>query len=136
MADRRGDIAFRNSQQPEALYVDKDSGARLVIERKNLVWPAKYAVGHNNDHFVADRVIEGLKELTSDDAYEIEFDLEVSGKVEQLEGFARQIIELVRSGIAEVRAGRIIGSSEPGRRWRFFLGNKFDRAFEGAPETG
>ena len=57
------DVMFRNSPQPEALYVDKASGARLVIERKNLVSPASYAVGHKNDHLVVDRVIDGLTGL-------------------------------------------------------------------------
>ena len=59
------DVIDRNNPQPEALYVDEDSGASLVIERKNLVWPPEYAVGHKNDHFLVDMVTEGLRDLVS-----------------------------------------------------------------------
>src|SRR6267142_2645673 len=89
------DLLYRNSPQPEALYVDEATGGRLVIERKNLVWPPEYAVGHNNVHFLVDRVIDGLSTLTDDDAYEIQFDLGVSGTPGQLEEFAREIVETV-----------------------------------------
>lgn len=65
--------------QPEALYIDKGSGARFVIERKNLVWPPEYAVGHKNDHFLVDLVSDGLKDLISDDAYELQLELAISG---------------------------------------------------------
>lgn len=130
------DVMFRNSPQPEALYVDMDSGARLVIERKNLVWPPDYAVGHKNDHFVADRVIDGLRDLTTDEAYEIQFELGISGTAEELEVFARQIVETVRVGFGEIRAGATLGSSKQGRSWRFFRGDRGMRVFEGAPESG
>jgi hypothetical protein len=73
------DVIYRNTPQPEALYVDEGSGARLVIERKNLVWPPEYTVGHNNDHFVVDLVTEGLRDLITDDAYELQFDPSTAG---------------------------------------------------------
>lgn len=130
------DVIYRNTPQPEALYIDEGSGARLVIERKNLVWPPDYAVGHNNGHFLADRITDGLRNVISDDAYEIHLDFCVSGSSEELETFARQIIETVRTRLSEIRAGAVVGGSEPGRRWRLFRGDKGLRAFENNPETG
>jgi hypothetical protein len=59
------DRIFRNSPQPEALYVDADSVERLVIERETLVWPTAYVIRHKNDHFVAELLIEGLQDLMS-----------------------------------------------------------------------
>lgn len=130
------DIAFRNSPQPEALYVDKDSGARLVIERKNLVWPPEYAVGHKNDHFLVDLVTEGLGNLVNDDAYELQLDLGVSGSRVELEEFAGLISQTARARFPEIRAGMRVGSTQAGRRWAFWHGDRQQRAFEGAPETG
>src|SRR4051794_40543211 len=78
------DVIYRNSPQPEALYTDKRSGRRMVIERKSLVWPPEYIVGHKNDHFLRDLVIEGLTDLTGDDAYELNLEPAVSGTKEEL----------------------------------------------------
>lgn len=130
------DVVYRNSPQPEALYVDQGSGRRLVIERKNLVWPPEYAVGHKNDHFLVDLVTGGLRDLISDDAYELHLDLSVSGTTVELEEFAAVIVETVRTRFPEIRAGMTVGSSQVGRRWKFWLGDRSSRVFDGAPETG
>ena len=130
------DVVYRNSPQPEALYVDQDSGRRLVIERKNLVWPPEYAVGHKNDHLLVDLVTEGLRDLISDDAYELHLDLSVSGTTVELEEFAAVIVETVRTRFPEILAGMTVGSSQVGRRWKFWLGDRSSRVFDGAPETG
>ncbi len=130
------DVIDRNTPQPEALYVDEDSGARLVIERKNLVWPPEYAVGHKNDHFLVDLVTEGLRDLISDDAYELQLELAISGSRVELEEFAGLITQTVRARFAEIRGGMRVGSTQAGRRWAFWRGDKQERTFEGAPETG
>ena len=130
------DVIDRNTPQPEALYVDEDSGARLVIERKNLVWPPEYAVGHKNDHFLVDLVTEGLRDLISDDAYELQLELAISGSRVELEEFAGLITQTVRARFAEIRGGMRVGSTQAGRRWAFWRGDKQERTLEGAPETG
>ena len=130
------DVVYRNSPQPEALYIDHGSERQLVIERKNLVWPPEYAIGHKNDHFLVDLVTEGLRDLVSDDAYELHLDLSVLGSAGELEEFAAVIVETVRTRFPEIRAGMTVGSSQIGRRWRFWLGDRSSRVFDGAPETG
>jgi hypothetical protein len=130
------DVIYRNSPQPEALYTDTASGDRLVIERKSLVWPPEYTVGHKNDHFVRELVIDGLTELTNDDAYELNLEPAVSGTKEELEEFARLIIQTVRTRFLEIRSGMEVGSSQVGRRWAFWRGDRSDRRFQNAPEVG
>lgn len=130
------DVVYRNSPQPEALYIDTNSGKRLVIERKSLVWPPEYTVGHKNDHFVRDLIIEGLTDLTDDDPYELKLESAVSGTKEELQKFADLIIEIVRTRFLEIRSGMEVGSTQIGRRWAFWLGDRSDRRFQNAPETG
>src|ERR1700694_504418 len=130
------DVLYRNSPQPEALYIDKASGARLVIERKNLVWPPEYAVGHKNDHFLVDLVSYGLKDLLSDDAYKLQLDFAISGTTAELEEYADVIAQTVTSRFPEIRGGLRVGSTQEGRRWAFWHGDRADRAFHGNPETG
>ena len=48
----------RNSPRPESLYEDEDTGAQLVVECKNIVWPLDWAARHANDHLVAS-VLQG-----------------------------------------------------------------------------
>src|SRR6185295_1465472 len=68
------DVIDRNSPQPEALYIDESTGERLVIERKNIVWPSDYAQRHKQDHLLGERLIEGLKDLTADAPYGVELE--------------------------------------------------------------
>ncbi len=46
--------------QPEALYEDRESRKRLVIERKTIVWPPQYAQKHRVFHHVMDHVCDAL----------------------------------------------------------------------------
>jgi hypothetical protein len=130
------DAIDRNTPRPEALYVDEESGASLVIERKNLVWPPEYAVGHKNDHFLVDLVTEGLRDLISDDPYELQLELAISGSRTELQEYASFIAETVRARFPEIRGGMRVGSTQAGRRWAFWRGDKQERMFEGAPEAG
>lgn len=130
------DVLYRNSPQPEALYIDKASGARLVIERKNLVWPPEYAVGHKNDHFLVDLVSDELKDLVNDDAYELQLDFTISGTTAELEEYADVIAQTVISRFPEIRGGLRVGSTQEGRRWAFWRGDRANRAFHRNPETG
>lgn len=128
------DVIDRNTPQPEALYVDEDSGASLVIERKNLVWPPEYAVGHKNDHFLVDLVTEGLRDLISDDPHELQLELAISGSRAELQEYASFIAETVRARFPEIRGGMRVGSTQAGRRWAFWRGDKQERMFEGSPK--
>jgi len=130
------DRVFRNSPQPEALYVDADSAERLVIERKTLVWPIDYVIRHKNDHFVATLLIEGLQDLTSGAPYGIELEIGLVGRRTGLGAFAHQIITTVRERFSEAKRGRMIGSTTLGRRWRYFREDPSCRRENGEPETG
>ena len=46
------DMEDKTAPQPEALYVDAESGQHLVIERKSVSWPVDYPYRHNNDHVI------------------------------------------------------------------------------------
>ena len=130
------DRVFRNSPQPEALYIDSDSTQRLVIERKTLVWPHDYVARHKNDHFVADLLIEGLEDLTSKAPYGIELEAGLAGRRADLAAFANQILTAVRERFPEVERGRVIGSTEVSRKWRFFQEDPSWRRADGEPENG
>ena len=65
------DVADKTVPQPEALYLDSESGSQLVIERKSISWPVDYTYRHKNDHAVGELFAQGLRDLTVDDLYEI-----------------------------------------------------------------
>jgi hypothetical protein len=130
------DILFRNTPQPEALYVDKAAARRLVIERKTVVSPRDYVLRHKNDHFVAERIIEGLRDLTSKGAYSIELEPTIVGKPCELEEFSDQVISVVRAGFVKVQNGEVIGSQQLGRSWAIYRERPGERAFDGSPENG
>jgi hypothetical protein len=130
------DRIYRNSPQPEALYIDTDTTEQLVIERKTLVWPRDYPSRHKNDHFVAHLLIEGLKDLTNNAPYTIELEAGLLGRRDDLAAFGNHITTVVRGRFPEVERGGIIGEAQSGHRWRFFRGNSVWRREDGQPEKG
>jgi hypothetical protein len=130
------DRVYRNSPQPEALYIDTDTGAQLVIERKTLVWPHDYPARHKNDHHVADLLLKGLQDLTSNAPYAIELEVGLEGRRDDLTAFARQITTVIRERFHDIEGGQIIGAAQVGRRWRFFREKPALREWDGEPETG
>lgn len=130
------DQVFRNTPQPEALYLDSDSAQRLVIERKTLVWPPDYVIKHKNDHLVADLLIEGLRDVTSNAPYTIELNADLVGPRPDLVEFAKQILTTVRDRFSALESQGIIGETRPNRSWRIYRDDPLDRRENGEPETG
>jgi hypothetical protein len=130
------DVLFRNSPQPEALYVDEATECRLVVERKTVVSPQDYVVRHKNDHFVAERISEGLNDLLSEGAYGMELEPGIVGRPSELEEFAQEVIKSARARFVEVQNGRVIGSQQPRRSWALYHEDPRARAFDGGPENG
>jgi len=130
------DRVYRNSPQPEALYIDTDTTEQLVIERKTLVWPRDYPSRHKNDHFVADLLIEGLKDLTNNAPYTIELEAGLWGRRDDLSAFGKYITTVIRERFPEIERGQIIGGAQSGRRWRFFRVDPAWRREDGEPEKG
>ena len=134
--DRCLDRIFRNSPQPEALYIETGFAKSLVIERKSVVWPTDYVVLHKNDHFVASLLIEGLRDLTANLPYGIRLEAGASSRGSDLTVFASQIVNSVREGFSGVERGETIGSTISGRKWRFFQEDPSWRKEDGEPEYG
>ena len=130
------DVLDRNSPQPETLYVDTETSQRLVVERKNIVWPSDYAPRHKQDHELAERLIEGLNDLTADGPYSMELQPSAFSSANELAEFAEVIIQGAHELFPAVESGETIGSLQ-GPWWRLFREHTGERAFDwGAPDTG
>lgn len=130
------DRVFRNTPQPEALYVDAGTGIRLVIERKTIAWPRDYIVRHQNDHLVAEILCDKLGARLADAPYAIVLECALRGRPSELRVFAGQIVESVLRRFPEVETGRGIGSPTWGRRWRIIREPPDDRIAEDEPPHG
>ncbi len=104
------DVIDRNSAQPETLYVDTTTSRRLVIERKNIVWPSDYAPRHKQDHELAERLIEGLNDLTANGPYSMKLKPSAFGSAHELAEFAELIIQGAHELFPAVERGETIGS--------------------------
>ena len=130
------DQIYRNTPQPEALYVEPDSGDRFVIERKTIAWPGDYIVRHHTDHLIADILAARVGPLTTDAAYAFILEASLRGRPGEVVAFAEQIAKFATQHLTRVRSGRAIGSLQLGRQWKLVRENARDRAAEGEPETG
>lgn len=126
------DQSDSTTPQPEALYIDKESGVELVLERKSISWPVDYAYRHSADHEIADVFSQGLKDLVTDELYEIRLPMLMEGKRAELRLLAAKAVKEIRAAWATVSAGgRIRGCAGDNWRWNFGKSPSFDRE----PET-
>lgn len=130
------DQIHRNTPQPEALYVEQDSGDRLVIERKTIAWPLDYIARHQNDHLVANVLIDRVGPLTTAAPCAFVIQPALQGRPVELLAFAGQIADVAIQQFSRVQSGRTIGSAKPGRQWKLLRENPKDRVADGEPETG
>lgn len=114
------DLVIRNRPQPEVLYVAPSTSQRMVIERKTLVWPLDYAERHKADHILADYLMDELRELTTNSPYGLTLRSGVSIDRQELRELAREIVSQVKTQIADLCPGDVIGSV-PDPAWEFYL---------------
>lgn len=129
------DRLHRESPQPEALYSDGVDGADLVIERKTVVWPLDYAARHRNDHFIAEGLSKGLREVAEGRPLSIHLAPAPRMPRTELSEFVREITGSVIANVNAVLAGRTISSCRDGRRWSCLL-DPDEREACDEPETG
>lgn len=129
------DLIYRNSRQPEALYIDAETRAQLVIERKNVIWPPDYAACHKNDHVLAEALAKHLSDITA--VYPISIHLGPSPRAprHELVSLAQAISTQIRSELEILRLGKSVRSRTGGLSWRCTLDPE-DRVDFGPPETG
>lgn len=113
------DRTITDRPQPEVLYVDGKTGATLVIERKNFLWPPDYAKVHAFEHKALDRIIEHLAEVCDVGAYELSFRTRGNLGRRNLEKFVDKLVRQIRLRINEMRPGDAITRSHVDGCWRF-----------------
>jgi hypothetical protein len=91
---RTGD---RTEQQPEVLVIDSQTGEKMVIERKSVVWPPTYLLQHQNGHEFAEIVWQRTKGRYEDTCYELRVSGKELSKLNQasVRRFALEIAEVV-----------------------------------------
>ncbi len=126
--------AIENKSEPETLYQDGNSHARLVVERKTVVWPLDYAARHQNDHRIARVLLEELRDLADQQGMTIRLEPAHKMKRNEVSRFAHEIAASIRRSIQAIRNGQIVSSEKPGLRWSCY----FDpyRAVSDEPLTG
>jgi hypothetical protein len=129
------DLIIRNRPQPEVLYVEPSTAQRMVIERKTLVWPIDYAERHQADHFLADHIMDELRELTADAPYGLTLQSGISIDRKKLREVAQAIVTQITAHIATLRPGDILRSAHPDLPWEFYLDVSGERS-DFAPQKG
>jgi hypothetical protein len=130
------DVADKTVPQPEALYVDSESGSQLVIERKSISWPVDYPYRHKNDHAVGELFAERLRDLTVDDLYEIRLPMLMEGKRSELLGHASEAVMQIRANWSAIAACNGL-KGRAGNKWWWAFGKLSDwDKEENAPSKG
>jgi len=125
-----------HTPQPEALYVDLHTGHRLVVERKNLIWPRDFAQIHDSLHHVADLAGSKAKpHLRADAPYELALPDRIRGKMHQLRLHGERMGDAIIRNIEAVHSGKTIRSRVPGREWSFRMEGLHERDWD-EPRTG
>lgn len=114
--------------QPEALYVDLTSQRRLVVERKNLIWPPDYARIHDSLHTVTSIVDTAITpHLIAGKPYKFIMHDTIRGSVRELRRHAERIGKAIVWYLGAVHAGKTVWSCAVGREWSFRMEGAHER---------
>lgn len=121
-------------KQPEVLCTTS-AGKKLVIERKAVIWPAKYAEKHRGEHRFFDLIRQRFEPvLDTASAYELQISSPDLILDKLLNEHVEKIYEAIFPRLAEVERGIII-SELPPLSFRFQKQHSSDRSFD-EPSTG
>jgi hypothetical protein len=114
--------------QPEASYVDRSTGALLVVERKSLIWPRDFAQLHTTWHEVSeivDDLLDGV--LDPRRAYRLTLRGNLRGTRPQLRAYAAAVARAITKGMSSVHDGIAVVGKWPDREWRFREESRHER---------
>ena len=122
-------------KRPEVL-LEASKGDRVVIERKDVVWPNTFERDHRKEHDLLNGIATALDEQFNDTTYELAFFADdVKGKKKrQVKGFAEEIAQHIVSNGDRAKSSRGTGSRSP-VRW-VFRPMTPDEIDEPSPTTG
>jgi hypothetical protein len=120
-----------HTPQPEALYVDTQSGEQLVVERKNLIWPPKYAQIHDSLHMVTSIIGATITpHLEATKPYEFTMPDSIRGPLTDLRRHAEQVGETIIRNLDDVHAGKTVRSRTASREWSFRMEGIHERDWD------
>ncbi|MYC37262.1 MAG: hypothetical protein F4X66_10185 [Chloroflexi bacterium] len=129
------DMDNRNEPEPE-LLLEAPGEPPIVIERKSVSWPKEFLRDHNNEHAIADDLLERLSATYQDDFYLLTLwsgNL-VGQRMVHMREWAEQIANVILRDQENSRTTRGIRGETP-IPWRFRRANEFDRDYD-TPDTG
>lgn len=133
--DRRLD-ATGPDPQPEAAYVDAQTGGGLVIERKSLIWPPEFAQLHATSHELATIAENRLADvLDPKRAYRLTLRDDLRGTRTKLQAYATSVARAIAGRLDVVHGGTPLRARWPNREWSFREDTSLDRDFT-EPPTG
>lgn len=106
-------------KEPEALYRDARTGAELVIEHKNIVWPHDYGRRHKNDHLLHEAFAALLAGLTRERPHQLELAPLFPGSDEDCRRFAEEVSARIEQNFLHVQQGGVLRESTRGHPWSF-----------------
>ncbi len=129
------DLTPSDRPQPEALYVDPSSGARLTIERKSLIWPADYAQRHQNDHLVAGRIFDQVGAALRQAPFQLQLPDLIQGSRRELLAFADEVSRCVLVKFSSLEPGATFQGVSGRWGWRLRRQHEVERE-EDEPTSG
>lgn len=112
------DREIRDRPQPEALYVDRITGLRLVIERKTVAWPKDYIELHQADHYLVTQLLLLLDPLVKDGYFLLELSQAATKKRLSLAQIAKEIATQINAKVSRLTSGGIVAGVTEKMAWR------------------
>lgn len=125
-----------HTPQPEALYIDPTSEQRLVVERKNLIWPPEYAQVHDSLHMVTDIVATMItSHVLPSTPYVFTMPDRIRGTVPELRRHAEGVGNAIVRSLNAVHEGKTVRSRVVDREWSFRMEKTHERDWD-EPNNG
>jgi len=124
-----------STRQPEVLCTDKYSGRKLVIERKNLLWPLNAAEIHSAEHRFWSFLLNEIHALKlPDELYVLSLDTTQEIRDLKLKALAKCLASIIDTNRHALSVGNVIKGAQP-LRFSFCIGSYTERE-DGGPSSG
>ena len=86
--------------------MDSNSGQRMVVERKSIIWPANYVEKHKAEHIFWNAIIDNLKPETDGAPFSLRVEMPLTVNYAALRKIAKVLADSIKGDIHSLADGR------------------------------
>jgi len=123
----------RNRPEPDALYIDVETGQVMVVEHKSVVWPPEYAARHRNDHLLMDEVLSRVDPNLANGRFELALPFLLDASKQEITELAKEIAGSSNRQLEKLSRGERVSGVWSDKSWQLRPRQPYEETY---PQAG